>query len=61
MRRQSASLARDDVHETERKAFSIEVFSRRNGISRSQAYIEIAAGRLIVLKSRRPLARDGAS
>jgi hypothetical protein len=53
MSHQSTGLSRDErngVHETERKAFSIEVFARRNGISRSQAFKEVATGRLIVLK-----------
>jgi hypothetical protein len=54
MSRQSTGLSRDEkrnaLHATELKAFSIEVFALRNGISRSQAFKEAAAGRLIVLK-----------
>jgi hypothetical protein len=51
MSRLSTGLSRDEhVHATERKAFSVEVFAFRNGISRSQAFKEISTGRLIARK-----------
>ena len=53
MPRLSTGLSRDDrnvAHATERKAFSVEVFAFRNGISRSQAFKEISTGRLIARK-----------
>jgi hypothetical protein len=36
----------DERNALERKAFSIETFAFRNGISRAQAYKELARGRL---------------
>jgi hypothetical protein len=41
---------RNGVGATELKAFRVEVFAARNDISRSQAFKEIAAGRLVALK-----------
>jgi hypothetical protein len=53
MSHQSSGLSRDElngVSATELKAFRVEVFAARNDISRSQAFKEIAAGRLAALK-----------
>jgi hypothetical protein len=40
------TLTEEERRSIEIKAFSIEVFAFRNGISRSQAYKELASGRL---------------
>ncbi len=39
-----------DQSETQKRAFRIDEFAARNSISRSQAYIEIRAGRLTARK-----------
>ena len=46
MNRQSTGLSREERNGVELKSFSVEVFALRNGISRAQAYKEVASGRL---------------
>jgi hypothetical protein len=66
MSRQSTGLSREEragkIHDSS-DADTVERFAVRNGISRSQAYKEIAAGRLIARKvnSRTIITREDAA
>jgi hypothetical protein len=46
MIRRTTAPSREERNGVELKSFSVEVFALRNGISRSQAYKELASGRL---------------